>query len=160
MIDVLSSLVLAVWVLLGASPQHIQAIFPVSRAIAGAISEDLANPPVLGSHLEDAVAMAEWAFLESGVDENPVPRSWDAKDLVSCGIWQEPCTFVRASSVRAQARYWLRLAHEGSRNCPESPLAPLSGGCNNARTMADHRVARSRHLVTRILSPDLDVTSE
>lgn len=150
MLELLRALVLALWWASGvpATPEAVR----IAGALSQAVLDDAEAPPVLGSHVEDLAAMAEWTRLESGVHADPRPFSWDARAGVSCGILQERCEYVRAHGLVDQAREWLRLAHRGAVLCPESPLAPLSGGCRGARKLADGRVERERELLGALLS--------
>jgi hypothetical protein len=57
---------------------------------------------------EELSLLITYAWLESQGQTNPLPLSWDARAGISCGAWQERCTFVRTASVANQARYWIR----------------------------------------------------
>jgi hypothetical protein len=154
MLAELVALVLALWS--AASPAAVRS--PDARAIAEAaaqaVLDDAEHAPALGSHAEDLAAMAEWARLESGLQRAPRPQSWDARAGISCGPWQEPCPFVARADLRGQARYWLELLHRGAVICPESPGAPLSGGCHGAgRRLSNARLARARALLSALVAP-------
>lgn len=112
-----------------------------ARAIADAIVWAVERDPVhvWGEH-EDAAILAEWAKEESGVQLHPRPYSQDAVSGVSCGPWQQGCIRASARTARELAAMELADLHEGQRICPWNPAAPLSGGCSQARGLADRRV--------------------
>ena len=136
----LKILVLAVWTAIHpAAPKLVDAP-EIATAIATVVSQD-PQPPVFGSREEDAAVMAYYALRES----------WLRKGVVgdhgkSFGVWQEPEATGKAD-VLTQARAWVAVLREGARLCPESPAAPLSGGCVAARKLADRRVKRARALL-------------
>ncbi|MGH7440866.1 MAG: hypothetical protein ACRENE_34750 [Polyangiaceae bacterium] len=90
--------------------------------------------------------MAYYAFRESWLRKNAVGDGGK-----SFGVWQERAATGKAD-VLTQARAWVGLLRAGARDCPQSPAAPLSGGCNAGRHLADRRVARARALLDRIRS--------
>lgn len=149
--DILRALVFTVWQIVHPSPLSADAP-AIADAIVEAVTFRARGAPVFSSHAEDLVVMALWAEGESGIALNPIPRSHDAKDETSCGVWQEPCSFVRSHTLRDQARYWVWLLHEGMRICPASPAADLSGGCVRGRPLADRRTARARALLQSLLA--------
>ena len=139
----LRALIVAIWAAIHPAAPKLLDASEIADAITTAIQEDK-QPPVFGSREEDAAIMAYWALRES----------WLAKGAVgdhgrSFGVWQEPAITGRAD-VLTQARAWLIVLHEGQRICPESPAAPLSGGCNVARGLANRRVARARALLAQV----------
>lgn len=152
MSESIRTLVLFVWATL-----HPHALPKDACVIADAIVEAIVfrsvNQPVFGSIELDAVTMALWTDGESNVQLEPRPQSHDARDGTSCGPWQEPCAFVRTHTLHDQARYWLWLLHEGRKLCPESPAAPLSGGCRNGRPLAGRRLARAAGMLLGFAEP-------
>lgn len=121
----------------------------VLDAVVRVVGEDPA-PPVFGSREADGAAMLLWAWHESEFRDAPPPRSWDARALRSCGVWQEPCATTGRLDVATQARAWLALLHLGARLCPESPAAPLSGGCDQAHGLAGRRMQQVAVLLDRV----------
>jgi hypothetical protein len=119
----------------------------IAAAIATVVSTD-PRPPVFGSREEDASVMAYYALRESWLRKNVVGDGGK-----SFGVWQEQSDSGRAD-VLTQARAWVALLREGARACPESPAAPLSGGCKAGRRVADRRVAHARALLAKIISVD------
>jgi len=115
----------------------------IAQAIAEVVAAD--ESPVFGDRDFEAAVDAYYAFRESWLQRAPKPGDHGK----SFGVWQEPA-FVGRKDIRTQAVYWLRLLHEGARLCPESPAAPLSGGCVNARSVADQRVRRAGELLDSI----------
>ena len=116
----------------------------VAADIAQAVVEDGENAPVYSSHAEDAALMAYYAYRESWLRSSAV-------DAAGCmGVWQF-CSPIGRASILTQARAWLRLLHDGKALCPDSPAAPLSGGCAQARGLADRRGQRARELLGRVL---------
>jgi hypothetical protein len=139
----LRALIVAIWAAIHPAAPKLLDASEIADAITTAVNEDR-QPPVFGSREEDAAIMAYWALRES----------WLAKGAVgdhgrSFGVWQEPAITGRAD-VLTQARAWLVTLHEGQRICPASPAAPLSGGCNAARSLANRRVARARALLNQV----------
>ena len=110
-------------------------------AIAHAVAAD--PSPLFGDERLEAAIMGYWAWRESGLSTRPRPWSWDAHAHVSCGFMQLRCERL-PDSVADQARAWLVLAHQGELDCPDSPLAPLSGSCTAARPLAERRLRRIR----------------
>jgi hypothetical protein len=56
---------------------------------------------------DELSTLVVYAALESGVKDHPRAWSWDARRAVSCGMLQEPCSFVKEADDAAQARYWI-----------------------------------------------------
>jgi len=106
---------------------------------------------VLGSLSLDAAALLMWEQHESGFQLDPKPWSWDAKAGRSVGLLQQ-APEVGHLSAYAQVSAWLSQARHGARVCPESPLAPLSGGCSQARKLADRRLGKARELLDQALT--------
>jgi hypothetical protein len=136
----LKLLVFAVWSAIHPAAPKLQDAPEIAAAIERVVSQD-PQPPVFGSREEDAAVMAYWALKES----------WLRKGVVgdggrSFGVWQEPAITGKAD-VLTQARAWVAVLREGARLCPDSPAAPLSGGCVAARKVADRRVKRARALL-------------
>jgi hypothetical protein len=136
----LQILVMAVWSAIHPAAPRLADAPEIAAAIATVISQD-PEPPVFGSREEDAAVMAYYALRES----------WLRKGVVgdngrSFGVWQEPAVTGRAD-VLTQARAWFAVLRAGARLCPASPAAPLSGGCFEARKLADRRVKRARALL-------------
>jgi hypothetical protein len=98
----------------------------------------------------EAARLVVLAEHESRFREHPEPASWDARADLAHGPWQLHGAMGLAP-LSQQARAELYLIHEGERICPDSPLAPLAGGCRvrAARRMADALDARARELVTK-----------
>jgi hypothetical protein len=136
----LQVIVLAIWAAVHPGAPHLHDAAPIAAAIQSAVSQDT-EPPVFGSREEDAAVMAYYAIRESWLNHDAIGDGGR-----SFGVWQ-----MRSASGRAdlstQARAWLSLLHEGARICPESPAAPLSGGCVAARSTADRRATRARSLL-------------
>ncbi len=133
-------LVFAIWSSVHPLAARAGDAFEIATAIASVVSED-AQPPVFGSHDEDAAVMAYYALRESWLRKGAIGDHGR-----SFGVWQQAPERGRAD-VLTQARAWLALLHDGARTCPASPAAPLSGGCVSARGIADRRVARARALL-------------
>lgn len=121
----------------------------VLDAVVRVVGEDPAAP-VFGSREADGAAMLLWASHESGFRNEPPPLSWDARAMRSCGYWQLPCATTGRADIVTQARSWLGLLHLGARICPESPAAPLSGGCTQAAGLAGRRMQRVAVLLDRV----------
>jgi hypothetical protein len=136
----LNMIVLAIWAAVHPAAPRLPDAAPIAAAIEAAVSHD-AEPPVFGSREEDAAVMAYYALRESWLNHGAVGDGGR-----SFGVWQ-----LRSASGRAdlptQARAWLALLHEGARVCPQSPAAPLSGGCVAARSTADRRASKARSLL-------------
>ena len=140
--------------LLAARWAHIQAlclsIFIVSSAAADGKHPMPASAPLIASAIatavladpssvfqtaeQDAAVAAEYAFAESNLRPKAVGDSGKAH-----GVWQ---LHTRAGDgpFSQQIEAWLYLLRAGKVICPASPAAPLSGGCNRARKLADRRV--------------------
>jgi hypothetical protein len=145
----LKMLILAIWAAIHPAAPKCANASEIADAIATVVSQDT-QPPVFASHEEDAAVMAYYALRESWLRKGAIGDAGR-----SFGVWQERAATGRAGVV-TQAHAWLALLREGARICPESPAAPLSGGCVAARRMADRRVARARELLNaakRALSP-------
>jgi hypothetical protein len=136
----LNMIVLAIWAAVHPGAPRLPDAAPIAAAIDAAVSHD-AEPPVFGSREEDAAVMAYYALRESWLNHDAVGDGGR-----SFGVWQ-----LRSASGRGdlptQARAWLALLHEGARLCPQSPAAPLSGGCVAARSTADRRATKARSLL-------------
>jgi hypothetical protein len=136
----LKVMILALWAAIHPAAPKLHDAPLIAEAIETAVMSD-AEPPVFGSREEDAAVMAYYALRES----------WLSKDAVgdgglSFGVWQQKSLAGRAD-VATQAKSWLSLLHEGAPICPASPAAPLSGGCSEARALADRRVKRAKALL-------------
>lgn len=136
-------LVFAIWTAIHPLAPRSGNASEIAAAIADVLSSD-PRPPVFTSREEDASVMAYYALRES----------WLRKDVVgdggrSFGVWQEQSSSGRGD-VLTQARAWVALLREGAKACPESPAAPLSGGCKAGRRVADRRVARARALLAKV----------
>ena len=153
----LVKLVFGIWTAMATAPgQKPPGDAPaVADAIATVILENAHRRPVLGSHDEDAAAMAYWADKESTVRIRPGhwvdPRTGKEVDPVAQGPWQTHRLGPDAT-VLEYARDWYAQFREGKKRCPESPLAPLSGSCHLARPVADRRVAKARELLAKVLT--------
>jgi hypothetical protein len=142
----LKSLCIAVWTALSPASAQTSDAVEIAESIATAVLErDL---PVFKTIEEDAAIAAVWAYGETGgtLSRHPRPMSWDAKAGLSCGVWQQRCNSL-APTILGQARSELWLMHRGAVLCPSQPMAPLSGGCQAGRRLADRRVARARTLL-------------
>jgi hypothetical protein len=139
----LKTIILAIWAAIHPGAPKMTDAPIIADAIATVISEDT-QPAVFGSHEEDAAVMAYYALRESWLRQRVVGDNGR-----SFGVWQQRASAGRAD-VKTQARAWLALLHESARLCPASPAAPLSGGCNAARSLADKRVARARALLEQV----------
>jgi hypothetical protein len=133
-------LVLAIWAAIHPAAPRLPAAPQIADAIQAAVSDDT-EAPVFGSREEDAAVMAYYALRES----------WLARDAVgdggkSFGVWQMRTASGRAD-LTTQAHAWLYLLHRVARICPQSPAAPLSGGCTAGRTLADRRATKARQLL-------------
>ncbi len=146
----LRALCIAVWAAMGPGSGTPDAP-EIAEAIATSVLEQ--DAPTLESLDADAAVLAVFARGESGLRRAPRPESWDAVAHVSCGVWQQRCAWL-APSILGQARAEIELLRRGAVLCPESPAAPLSGGCHGAgRRLADGRVTRARALLSGQVSP-------
>lgn len=136
----LKVLVLAIWSAIHPSAPRMHDAGAIATAIDLAVSQD-PEAPVFGTREEDAAVMAYYALRESWLNKDAVGDGG-----LSFGAWQQRSAAGRAD-IGTQARAWLALLHAGARVCPDSPAAPLSGGCNLARTTADRRATRARQLL-------------
>jgi hypothetical protein len=136
----LKILVFAVWSAIHPQAPKMKDAPEIAQAIVTVVSED-PLPPVFGSREEDAAVMAYYALRESWLRKNAVGDNGR-----SFGVWQQP-ERVGKGDVISQARAWVAVLREGARLCPDSPAAPLSGGCREARKLADRRVRRARVLL-------------
>lgn len=146
----LRALVLAVWALWHPGIERSGFAGEIASAITIVVIADGARAPVMGSHAEDAVLMAVYAYRESSLREGlsgDEGRSW--------GVWQLPAAAGKLDVI-SQARAWLVLLHRGAIVCPKSPAAPLAGGCAAARRVADRRAATARKLLTAALARRAD----
>jgi len=154
---VIVKLVFGIWTAMSSAPgQKPPGDAPsIANAIATVILENAHRSPVLGSHNEDAAAMAYWADKESNVRVHPGhwvdPRTGKEVDPVAQGPWQTHRLGADAT-VLDYARDWYAQFRDGKRWCPESPLAPLSGSCHLARKVADRRVTKARELLVKALA--------
>ena len=137
---------------------HVHPSRAVMTANAAALAAE-ADRPVLGSIVEDAAALMVWEERESGFSPTPKAYSWDAKAGKSLGILQQR-PGVGDASLQVQVSAWLDLLREGTKTCPESPAAPLSGSCIGARRLADRRMAYVKVLVQAIAHADDRSTSD
>jgi hypothetical protein len=137
--EILHVIVLLIWSGVHAHPNP-----AIEDAIVTAAMEDAARGYVDSAF--EAAALAFWSAKESGNEENPKAQSRDAAAGQSCGPWQEECATL-PRTLLGQARKWLWLAHRGAAICPESPLAPLSGGCRAGRVIAETRLHRMREIL-------------
>ena len=151
MTELLRALVMATWAAIHPGPLPPDAE-PIADALVQAVMADAEHSPALGSHAEDLVAMAVWAEHESRLRIEPRPESHDAVDGTSCSFLQIPCRLARRYTLAGQAKYWLWLAHYSARECPASPLAPLSSGsCARGRRLADYRTGLARATLMALL---------
>jgi hypothetical protein len=136
----LKTIILAIWAAVHPAAPRLADASKIADAITTVVSQET-ELPVFGTAEDDAAVMAYYALRES----------WLRNGLIgdggrSFGVWQEPPATGRADLL-TQARAWFRLLREGARICPDSPAAPLSGGCVAARKVADRRVRRARELL-------------
>lgn len=115
---------------------------PDTSRIVDAIEASTSDP-------HEAALSLVFADRESGMREHPQAYSWDARAGRSCGPWQEPCDFVKGATLAQQAKAWIYLLHEGAKSCPDAPTAPLSGGCDRGRRIADARELAASSLLKR-----------
>jgi hypothetical protein len=151
MFQTIRALVFSIWTLISPELARTPDAPVIADALATVAVQDANLPPVFGSHDVDVVLEAVYVAGESGVDHNPRPQSWDAKDLVSCGILQERCSFARTHSLVEQARYWKVLLRAGKKSCPQTPSAPLGGHCKAGQPLADVRMAIARELLREVI---------
>lgn len=98
----LRALCLFVWTALRTlSPDAPAVAYAVAVAAEGAPRSALGSPDL------DAAVLAVYAAHESRVRVTPAPESWDARARVSCGVWQEPCSYVATHTLAEQASWWL-----------------------------------------------------
>lgn len=144
----LTATILVLWRLWYPGAERMKAAPTIAAAIALVVLEDGAEAPVYGSHAEDAAVMAVYALRESWLRDGLAGddgRSW--------GVWQQPA-YVGKADIVTQARAWLQTLHYAAEICPESPAAPQSGGCQQARRVADRRVRKARELLARALAAE------
>lgn len=142
----LRALILTVWAIWYPGAERSGDAPAIASAIAQVVVEDGAQAPVYESHDLDAVVMAVYALRESWLRDGlsgDGGRSW--------GVFQQPAYVGRADIV-TQARAWLYTLHVAAEVCPESPAAPLAGGCVQARVVADRRARTARRLLARALA--------
>jgi hypothetical protein len=135
----LRALVLSVWTAIHPGLPTMGDAPAIADTIALTVEQD--RDPVFGDQDFEAAVMAYWALRESSLLRRAVGdngQSW--------GVWQEPRE-VGSRDLETQARFWLRRLHMGALECPESPAAPLSGGCRAARQLADRRIERVREIL-------------
>jgi len=147
----LKTIILAIWAAVHPAAPRLADASEIADAITTVVSQD--DEPVFGTREDDAAVMAYYALRES----------WLRKGVIgdggrSFGVWQQSSATGRGD-VLTQARAWFRLLREGARICPASPAAPLSGGCNAARKVADRRVTRARELLGVALEKLMAVTA-
>jgi len=127
---------------------------PDAPVIANAIVTSAEDNPIDSMDvLRTVEVMAEWAGEESGVQLSPKPyiskKTGRPIDSEAHGFLQlhGNCGLLDPTT---QGRCWLVLAHWGQVNCPESPLAPLSGSCTKARKLAERRIAKAFRLAETV----------
>ena len=141
-IETLRALVVATWSFL--SPTAGQS--PDAPAIADAIATAVAGDPdpIYGDASVEAAVAAVYAWHESRLRIHPVPwvdpSTGKPVDGLAHGIFQLH-THAGELDATTQTVAWLAMLHDGARTCPASPAAPLSGGCTQARKLADRRMA-------------------
>jgi hypothetical protein len=141
--SLLKALCFAVWTAfhpMAARAPHAAAI---ADAIANAV---MADPNPIGSEDEEAALAARWAVEESWLRPRVVGDGGQAH-----GLFQ----LHRAAglgSIGTQTQAWLAMLHDGSKVCPESPAAPLSGGCVQARKLADRRTRAALGVLHQFLA--------
>lgn len=147
-----SQIALSVWASLTPPGE----VHPEGEIIANAIGESVAaeKTPTLSSFQEDTDAVSIFVYYESLIQTHPKPMSWDAKAGISCGILQEPCKFVRVSTLKEQVDWWFDKFRLGRRICPQSPAAPLCGTCGGkALRMANSRMSQVRWILSHQSTP-------
>lgn len=147
-------IVLAIWAGLHPGLDKKPDAMTIATGLVDAVLEESGKAPAFGSHLEDLAVGAVYARFESTVRMVPGhwvdPRTHKAVDPIAFGPWQ---THTReGDSAIGYARAWLRLLHDGARLCPESPAAPLSGGCGRAKGLANRRVQKARELLAAAIA--------
>jgi hypothetical protein len=122
-----------------------------SEALADAIATaTLFDPsPTFGSAEPEAAVAARYAVEESWLHLRAVGDSGQAH-----GAFQLHTPAGRGSA-QEQAEGWLTMLHDGAVLCPESPAAPLSGGCHRARKLADRRVKAAFEVLQRVETDEL-----
>lgn len=91
------------------------------RTVLEGIARAAADPELAMTRQELALLVV-YATLESGLRDRPLATSWDARAHVSCGMLQEPCSFVERATDEMQARYWIRIERQaGLANLDSSP---------------------------------------
>jgi hypothetical protein len=115
---------------------HVEHPKPNAVALASAIADAaLFDPdPVFGDAEHEAAVAAAYAVRESWLVSNAVGDSGAAH-----GFFQLHSNAGRGTPTE-QTAGWLHLLHDGAVICTASPAAPLSGGCNSARKLANRRV--------------------
>jgi hypothetical protein len=113
----------------------------LAKEIVKAVRADGENPPLTGSHAEDAALLGIYSKHESGANIAPQPWSWDARAGVSCGYLQLPCNVVQHVSLADQARLWLKWARQGG-------LAAL----DSSPTRAEQRRQEARAVLSAALA--------
>jgi hypothetical protein len=126
----LHAIVLSVWA--GMAMPHTTDEEPIAWAIAEAVDES-PEAAVFGADRTVAV-MAYYSAAES----NNHLDAYSNLDAPAYGCWQQQNSSGKGDAL-TQARSWLRLLRLGSEICPQSPLAPLSGGCRTAYKLANRR---------------------
>lgn len=111
----------------------------MASAFAQAVAEDAT--PVWDDSEKEVSALAYWATQESGLRLHVRGDGGRSR-----GLLQQAAPIGDADAL-TQARGWLRLLHAGAVSCPASPAAPLSGGCIQARKLADRRVKKAERLL-------------
>lgn len=152
--ETLRALALTIWSLIYPPLAHAHDAPAIADALATVAIEDANRAPVFGSHDVDFVLEAVYVAGESNVSQNPRPQSWDAKGLVSCGAFQERCTFVRYRTLVEQAREWKRQLRAGKKVCPACPAAPLGGDCKYGQPLADTRMGDALALLREVIRRD------
>jgi hypothetical protein len=139
----LAILALAVWAIVHPRAPRLAHAEEVARAWAQAVEEDK-RPPVFGTRDRDLAVGAYWAIRESWLQPSAVGDGGKSR-----GVWQLQ-TEAGKADLLTQARAWREMLHEGQRLCPESPAAPISGGCTGAgRRLADRRVELALRALSR-----------
>ena len=103
---------------------------------------------------EEVSVAARWAVEESWLRPRAVGDSG-----VAHGIFQLHSAAGKGT-LEQQTQGWLALLHEGARICPESPAAPLSGGCVRARKLADRRTKAALRVLHQFEMDDVSPLDE